>query len=397
MKFYFVFILLLLAVLSLLYACNDEPSSIGIEILESDYIIVKTFDSQIDSIEQNSSFFKRIVPLGSSDWILLGKNNTAEQSLVSSTLLKFIFGFADSIKSQIEVDSINVLDSWVVLTNKYVYGDTLSTMSFTTHKVNSSWSSSSFTIEDLPELQYDSEDIGSNISATDTLYTFHLDPNVVYPWMQNSVDTGLAKNYGIYIVPTLESNKIIGFQALTLLSSEAAKLFVVIEKPGAYIDTVDGYVSGDISVFDGTEPTLPEGLICAQSSVVMNSKLNFDIGVLPVGLVINKAELILTVDTINTVHGSSYANSLNVYYLSTFDSIKTEGSAISLRYKDNSYSGDITTFVRSWVSKGENFGMLIQSGNQILGADLFALKGSNYSDESVRPRIKVTYTVKRNL
>ena len=182
MKFHSVFILLLLAVLSLVFACNDEPSSLGIEILESDYIIVKTFDSQIDTIEQNSSFFKRIVPLGSSDWILLGKNNTSEQSLVFSTLLKFIFGFPDSIKSQIEADSINVLDSWVVLTNKYVYGDTLSTMSFTTHKVNSSWSSSSFTIEDLPELQYDPEDIGSNISATDTLYSFHLDPDVVYPF-----------------------------------------------------------------------------------------------------------------------------------------------------------------------------------------------------------------------
>ena len=397
MKFHSVFILLLLAVLSLVFACNDEPSSLGIEILESDYIIVKTFDSQIDTIEQNSSFFKRIVPLGSSDWILLGKNNTSEQSLVSSSLFKFIFNFPDSIKSDIEADSINVLDSWVVLTNKYVYGDTLSTMSFTTHKVNSSWSSSSFTIEDLPELQYDPEDIGSNLSATDTLYSFHLDPDVVYPWMQNSVDTSSAKNYGIYLEPTPESNKIIGFQALTILSSEAAKLFVVIEKPGAYIDTVDGFVSGDISVFDGTEPTLPAGLICAQSSVVMNSKLNFDIGVLPVGLVINKAELILTVDTLNTVHGSSYANSLSVYYLSTNDSIKTEGSAISLTYKDNSYSGDITSFVRSWVSKGENFGMLIQPGNQILGADLFALKGSNYSDETVRPRIKVTYTVKKNL
>jgi hypothetical protein len=384
-------------VLILVSACNDEPSSLGIEILESDYIIVKTFDSQIDTIEQTSSFFKRIVSLGSSDWVLIGENTTSSQILASSTLLKFIFSFPDSIKSDINEDSINVLDSWIILTNKYVYGDTLATMTFTTHKVNSSWSSSTFTIDDLPGLQYDAEDVSSDLSTSDTLYSFHLDPDVVYPWMQNSVDTSIAKNYGIYLKPTPESDKIIGFQALTPISSEAAKLFVVIEKPGVYVDTVNGFVSGDISAFEGTEPNLSEGLICAQSSVVLNSKLKFDIGVLPVGLVINKAELILTPDTIYSVHGSSYNNSLGVYYLISDDSIKTEGSAISLTYKNKQYSGDITTFVRSWVSKGENFGMLIQPGNQILGADLFALKGSNYSDMNEKPRIKVTYTVKKNL
>jgi hypothetical protein len=215
--------------------------------------------------------------------------------------------------------------------------------------------------------------------------------------LRNSADTSLAKNYGIYLEPTIESNKIIGFQALTPVSSTAAKLFVVIQKPGSFIDTINGLVTGDISAVAGTEPELPAGLIGAQSSVTMDSKLKFDIGVLPVGLVINKAELILTADTLTSVFGSRTTNSLSVFYLSSDDSIKTEGNPITLKYKNNQYSGDITAFVRSWVSKGENFGMLIQPSSSILGIDLFAFKGSDYSDSNERPRIIVTFTVKKNL
>ena len=397
MKIHSVFILLLLLVFTLISACNDEPSSLGIEILESDFIVVKTFDSQTDTIEQNSSRFKRVIPLGASDWVLIGKNQTASQTLTSSALFKFIFGLPDSIEQDIENDSINVTDSWVVLTNKYVFGDTLASMTFTTHKVTSTWSANLFTIDDLPGLQYDSENISSDLTASDTLYTFHLDDNLVYSWMKNSVDTSLAKNDGIYLEPTSTTNKIIGFQALTPTSFEAAKLFVVIEKPGFYIDTINGFVSGDVSAVAGTEPVLSSELICAQSSVTIDSKLKFDIGVLPVGLVINKAQLILTRDSSNSVFGSNYNNTIRVYYLNSNDSVKTEGNPIVLRYADNKYSGDITTFVRSWISKNENFGMLIEPGNPILGADLFALKGSDYSVITERPRIIITYTVKKNL
>jgi len=197
--------------------------------------------------------------------------------------------------------------------------------------------------------------------------------------------------------PTAASNKIVGFQALTSTSSQAAKLFVVIEKPGVYVDTINGLILADVSAVIGSEPNLPPGLIAAQSSVTLNSKLNFDVGVLPVGLVINKAQLILSSDSINSVYGSSYNNTLHVYYLNTNDSIKTEGNPIILAYKNNQFSGDITGFVRSWVSKNENFGMLIETGNQLLGTDLFVLKGSNYSEISERPRIIITFTVKKNL
>jgi len=388
----------LLAGLALFSACNDEPSSLGIEILESDYIEVKTFNSQTDSIGQNSSYFKRIVSLGSSDWILIGKNQTTNQTITSSALMKFIFGFPDSIVTDIENDSLTVLDSWVVLTNKYLFGDSLDFMEFTTHEITAFWPPNTFTIDDLPSLQYDPQNIGTDLTTSDTLYTFHIDDNqLVYSWMQNSIDTNTVKNYGIYIEPTSNSNKIIGFQALTFLSSDAAKLNVVIEKPGSYVDTIQGFVQVDISAVAGTEPVLTQGLTCVQSSVTFNSKLKFDVGVLPVGLVINKANLILTADSANSAFGSSFTNSLRAYILASNDSLDTEGNPITLSYSNNEYSGDITNYVRKWISKNKNYGMLIQPANLILGTEFFALKGSDYPDVNLRPRVVITYTVKKNL
>jgi hypothetical protein len=214
--------------------------------------------------------------------------------------------------------------------------------------------------------------------------------------MKNSADNNLESNFGIYLEPSASSNKVVGFQALTPLSSQAAKLTVVIEKPGFYVDTINGFISADISLINGLLPTLSPGFIYVQSSVSINSKLTFDLGVLPAGLVINKAELFLTSDSINSVKGSNFNNSLRVFYLKSADSTLTEGNAISLVSKDNQYAGDITLFVRNWVSRGENFGMLIEAGSLTLGLDLFALKGSDYSVISERPRLRITYTQQKN-
>ena len=384
---------------SLLFlSCSDEPSSLGIELIGSDYIVVRTYDSANDTINQNSSYQKAVIPLGNSDWLLVGKYQSTEQSIEASSLLKFIFGLADSLKTDIKADNISVLDCWVELRNRYTYSyeDTLETMNFTVHKVNSFWSSTAFTIDSLSKLQYDMNDVSSDFLTSDSIYTFHIDKSLALGWMKNSADNTLESNFGIYLKPTASSSKVIGFQALTPLSSQAAKLTVVIEKPGVYTDTLKGFISADVSLVDGSLPTLSQGLMCVQSSVGINSKLTFDLGKLPAGLVINKAELFISSDSINSVKGSSFNNSLRAFYLNSPDSTITEGNAISLFSKDNQYTGDITSFVRKWVSRGENFGIFIEAGSPILGLDLFALKGSDYSEISERPRLRITYTQQKN-
>jgi hypothetical protein len=289
-----------------------------------------------------------------------------------------------------------VNDAWIKLRNRYIYVDTLADMNFTVHKVNKNWTTG-FTIDSLPNLDYDIGDISSNFSIDDTSYSFHIENALVLDWMKNSVTSSSATNYGIYLDPTTSSNKVVGFEAFTLVSSEAAKLTVVIEKPGAYIDTISGFISADISLIDGPVPTLPTGIIGVQSSVTIKSRLTFDLSALPSGIVVNKAELILTSDTTNSLKGSRYTNNLLAFYLSYADSLNTEGNAVILTYSDGKYSGEITSFVRGWLNREENYGLLIQPGNQLSGLDLFALKGSDNSELTNCPRLRITYTIKKIL
>ena len=386
-------ILLFLISIAFFVSCEDEPSSIGVELISGDLIVVKTFDSGIDAVSQSSSYFKNVITLGSSTWILLGKY----QDIEASTLLKFIFGFSDSLRTDVIDGKINVMDAWIVLRDRYTYGDTLASMEFTTHKVNSNWSFTQFTIDSLSKLQYENEDIGSNLIATDTNYTFNLDESVVLSWMKNSADNMLESNHGIYLKPKEMSGKVTGFEALTAISSEAAKLFVVIEKAGVYTDTINGFIIGDVGLVDGEVPNLPPGLIGMQSSIAINSKLKFDVAGLPKGLVVNKAELILTKDSLNSVPGTTFSNTLRASLLRYSDSLNTQGSAVSLTFSNNEYIGNITSFLRRWIDTGENNGLLLQAGNQVDGLELFAIFGSDAADLSLRPALKVTYTIKEHL
>ena len=391
MKLKHIFLILSLFILTLFSSCTDEPSSLGVELIGSENISAKIFDTAIDTIDQSSSYFKKVIALGSADWVLIGKY----QDIKASALMRFVFGLPDSLKNDLKAGNINVLDSWIILRTRYVYTDSMAAMNFTVHKVNSSWSATAFTIDSLSTLDYEPTNVSSQFTPTDTLYTFHLDGSLPLAWMKNTADKTLESNYGIYLDPTLSSTKVIGFQAFNAISAEAAKLFVVIEKPGVYVDTLNGFIAADISLVDRPNvPALPTGLISVQSSVAINSKLKFDLGQISASVVINKAEIFITPDSVYSVKGSSSNNSLRLSYLRYADSLNTEGNPSFLSYKDNKYSGDITLFVRNWVSRKENNGILIEAGSPTSGLEFFALKGSDYYEFSERPRLRITYTVR---
>ena len=390
MKFNKILFFLFLFITSLFISCTDEPSSLGIELIGSENISAKIFDTAVDSADQTSSYFKKVIPLGTADWLLIGKR----QEITASALMKFVFGLPDSLKNDLKAENINVLDSWIIMRTRYVYTDSMASMNFTVHEVNSSWSSTAFTIDSLYKLNKDQNDISSQFTITDTLYTFHIDGSLPLGWMTNAADKTLESNFGIYLDPTDASNKVIGFQAFTAISSEAAKLFVVIEKPGVYVDTINGFITADISLVDGPLPNLQSDLICSQSSVSIKSKLIFNLESVPPGIIINKAEIFITPDSTVSVKGSSFNNSLRLYYLKYADSLNTEGNPVSLPFKDKKYTGDITSFVRNWIDTKNNNGILIESGSPASGLELFALKGSNYAEISERPRLRITYTIK---
>ncbi len=126
MKFNYSFPILFLLITILLSSCTDEPSSLGVELIGSENISAKIFDTAVDTAQQSSSFFKKVIALGNTDWILVGRY----QDIEASTLMKFVFGLPDSLKEDLIDGNINVLDSWVILTNRYIYTDSMATMNF---------------------------------------------------------------------------------------------------------------------------------------------------------------------------------------------------------------------------------------------------------------------------
>jgi hypothetical protein len=376
-----------------LSACSDDPSSIGIDLLQRDFIFVSEFDSQIDSLSQSSSFFKKVIPLGFSSKILLGKRDDTE----ASVLMRFAFAINDSMKDDFLEDRININNAYIELTPTYTFTDTLAPFDFSVHKINNNWSLTEFTGDSLDNLSYENEDLSSNKNFTDSLYTFNLDNDLIISWIKFSIDTSLGKNFGIYYKPDLSAGKIIGFEAFTFTSTDAAKLKVIVEKPGSYIDTISGFIFGDVSAVKTEDPMNTAGKIVVQASTTLQSKLFFDLSTIPENIIINRADLIIQEDTLNSIIGSGFGTNLAVYMITEADSnIVDESSGVTLAESDNVFTANITDIINFWYSGGDNSGMIIRSASIIDGLNLIALRGSGYQVESERPRLKIVYTSREN-
>jgi hypothetical protein len=386
-------LVVILVIAFYLISCSDEPTSIGIELLNGDLVIVSIFDTMDDSISQSSSYFKEVIPLGFSSKILIGRKDDIE----ASTLMNFVFFIDDSLEQDFLDDNITINHAFIELKPVYTYTDESADFDFTVHEITSSWTSTGFTSDSLADLTYDMTDLSSNKNFTDTLYTFDLENEFILSWIKSYIDTTLDRNNGIYYKPAMNSGKVVGFQALTTISSDAAKLKVVIEKQGSFIDTISGFIFSDASAVNADLPVLPAGDIGVQASVTIQSRLIFDLSAVPREVRINKAELILTVDTLYSVTGSPSSTNLAAYRVTDSSSVAIdEFSVIILAKENNVYTGNITSFIDSWVTNEDNQGLVIRSASLLEGLELFAIKGSDQTQISERPRLRIVFTGKKD-
>jgi hypothetical protein len=377
-----LYVIILLALLSLL-SCSDEPTSIGIELLDGDYLIISTFDTKDEGVTQSSSFFKEVVPLGFSNYVLIGKRDELE----ATTLMNFLFFIEDSLRQDFLDGNILVNQAFMELTPTYTYTDEEADYDFTVHEITSEWSIE-FTSDSLPNLIFNVEDLSSNKNFTDSIYTFDLNNDFVLQWIRNSIDSSLGKNNGLYFIPTMSTGKVVGFQAFTPTSSTAAKLRVV-------IDTIRGFIFADVSKIISDLPNLHAADIGVQASTTIQSRLFFDLSEIPPDISINKAELILTEDTLSSITGSSFNSNLAAYKITdSSDLTIDESRGILLGRNGNIYTGNITSFIISWINNKDNQGMVIRTASLTERLELFAIKGSEYPELSERPRLRIVYTSK---
>jgi len=390
LKYPLSFIVIIFLIVINVLSCSDDPTAIGIDLLAGDFLIVSTFDTADDTVTQSSSFFKEVVPLGLSSKVMIGKRDELE----ATALMDFTFFIADSLRQDFLDGNILVNKAFIELTPAYTYTDEDAEYDFTVHEITSDWSIG-FTSDSLANLSFDEEDLSSNKNFTDSLYTIDLNNDFVLQWIKVSIDSSLGKNNGIYCIPTMSTGKVVGFQALTTTSSNAAKLRVVIEKPGSFVDTIRAFIFADVSTIITDLPVLPVVDIGVQASTTIQSRLFFDLSEIPPDIIINNAELILTEDTLSSITGSSFNPNLTVFKITDSSDVTIDESrGILLIKNDNTYTGDITLFIISWTTNEDNQGMVIRSASLIEGLELFAIKGSDDPNLSERPRLRIVFTSK---
>ncbi len=381
-----------LLLMALIYSCSDSPTSIGSNLLSADFLTINKIDSYQDSIGQTSTYYKTNIKLSDSPRLLLGKY----QNVDASSLIRFAVVLPDTIKSAFNNSSLNILSSKVYLTKVYKIGDDSSQLNYSVHFVTSGWTSYGFTADSIPNLQYDNNDISSNKTYSDTLYTFDVDEQTINSWFASASATPIQNNKGIYLKPDPSSTGVIGFDAFNVGLTGIPRLNVIVQT-GSLIDTLNFYSIEDVSALFGDLPVVPSGDIAVQGGLAVHSRIKYDLSSIPKGAIINKAQFTIYLDSSATKTGDNFNNSLVTYFAR--DSVETTydtTSAIVLNRSDNNFTGDISKFIQSVVSGyHDNNGFIITAGSQNLGIDIFALKGSDASDPALRPRLVITYTGKK--
>ncbi len=379
--------------LALIYSCSDSPTSIGSNILSTDFLTIYKIDSYQDSIGQTSTYYKTSVKLSDSPRLLLGRFQNVE----ASSLIRFAVVLPDTIKSAFNNSSLNILSAKVYLTKLYSIGDTSNQLNYSVHFVNSGWTSFGFTADSLSNLQYDNNDISSNKNYSDTLYTFDIDEQTVNLWFTSASATPIQLNKGMYLKPDPTSASVIGFEATNNVEFTGIPRLNVIVQTGSLIDTLNFYSIEDVSALSGDKPVVPSGDIAVQGGLAVNARVKYDLSSIPKGAVINKAQFTIYLDSSAVFTGDNFNNSLVVYFArDTVETSYDSTSSIVLNRSGNYFTGDIAKFIQSIVSGyHDNNGFVITAGSQNLGIDIFALKGSDASDASLRPRLVITYTGKK--
>ena len=282
-------------------------------------------------------------------------------------------------------------------------GDSTGRLSFTVHEILRGWGESGVTWDTMQTAFYNQSVVRGSYSAgasPDTqIVSISLDTAMVRPWFhtQGSTDT----RYGIILIPAPDCNIIRGFNAFGYDSTQFQPQLEIIagNTSGANLDTAM-YTLG-MDTFAGTQDNftpLPDH-IYVQSTVEYRSRLVFDVSSIPRGAIINSATLQFTRDPAAS-HFSRFTTD-TTFELRAATSPTDTNSLDGLSSKGNRAPGTQNTFtidarrpVQLW-NHGMNYGLVVSPGTTsgFTTFDLLSFYNEKASDPSVRPRLKVVYSV----
>ncbi len=396
---YLKFINILLLGLLLLNACQEDPTSLGEDLIpDGDKLKKITVDTYTSDVSQSVISYSDESVEYNAPRVLLGENTFAKSSaamIIRSNNLK-------NIRLALESNNIDIYSTTLRLYPTYKSGQ--EKLNFGTY-----WSFYDTTAFDITKDNISDYMGGDNIVESfnennDTLISVDLNESFIKGWCKEITRldkiTEDSTVYSLLVLdPQSETDKVIGFEQVgSDFSPSLTVIYKEVDEKKA--DTVVIPIISVYSVFDGKHQEPANGMFYLQGGLVSRAKLKFDLKDYYGNHLVQKATLEIKVDTTISKFGSADNDYLQALILDDSEDAKPISNfrvVGTLSRNGDTYSGDISGFVEEWLTEEiENNGIQLRIVNDKSHVNKFAFFGSDNPDKKLRPRITITYTEKND-
>lgn len=379
----------------LLWNCKDDPTSIGEQLIpDVDKILIFALNSLEEETDQKSKSFKDEGELSFAGRVLLGKHEQTDYT----TLAKFSMSLPDSIRSAVDSGKLVINKTWMELPVTYRLGEQSAGYDFKIHEITSTWTAIGFTADSLAVLEYEEENLASNIvEDSDSLITLDFNNDIIMKWIEEIIDDDFRNIPGVIFKPEMSSAKVLGFKAIgsTIPDKAMPTIYSVVEVPGEFIDTLLATPFSDVHVAEGPDIIQNAERMYVQGGNIYRSNILFELSNLPKNITINNAVLRLYLDEGESFLGTSGNDSLLIHSIqdSTTMALDTLSRTRLIR-TDNYYEGALTAITQVLLNRDEDHGLNIRLEQELSTASKIALYGSKAADKALRPLLTIIYTKK---
>ncbi len=401
-------------------SCNEQPTEVGSQLL-SDTVVIKTLNSDKDSIIQSGEYFKYIIPAYTSETALVGNYET-----INAPYLCMFNEPEDSVRN-IPVESI-ITAEFVMYYETYTMGDYNSgQLSLDVKTVDSLWikvdtdeiKKTTWDSLNDPAKNYFGRKIGEyagvlDFSDSNASRRIHIPIEKSYAALlteYNEEDSinHRPKTHGIAFLPREDCSIIQQFR--TSVSGYSADtishLRIVYTNDKGVQDSIRLHISHD-GMFSNSVITDPN-LLYVQADVDYRSVLKFDLSDIPEFAGIIKSELELTLNEGESIASNEgldtlvrigiFASREETSALATYvTSSGKRDTANPTKYIFRSISGAVENIVRTTNGKGEvilyPYYYAKDDGLNHNRIDRLAFYGPNAENPANRPKLKIAYETK---
>lgn len=382
----------------LLSACSENPSIVGYNLLNPvDSLVIKRFDSTVDSAFSYHKEIKQIDILGGTRRILVGKY----EDLTAYSLIRFIIGPTSEMKDAIRNSNFVVNSARIKLNPVYKFGDTTSNVfNFNVKEIYTYFDEYKFTIDSLKSGRYEigNENLVIRNVDDDTLYYSELNPEKVLNWFKLIAADSSRKLQGVLLEPDPSSTYIKGFASSNAYYVGDPIVLEVVATYNNKTDSLKYFVEADLHIIEKSSPIVSDdSRLVLQSGVKQKAFIYFDINSVPKNAVVNSTYLRLYPDTLQSKFGTSYQDSLLVQYITDSTNISIDSAVSFVLTKTNLgyYEGQLNYFVQKWIDNDANKGLLLSIRDPDGGAEKFVFFGPKAAVVSKRPQLIINYSYRK--